>query len=96
MELNINKRLFWDVDYEEIDFEENSVFVIGRVFNFGSLDDVLEILKKYGEDRVKKDIVKETELTSKTLNFASKYFSIPIKNFRCYIRKQSNPVFWNY
>jgi len=96
MELNINKRLFWDVDYSKLDLEANSPFIIGRVFNYGTLDDMTEILGKYGEDRVKRDIVKDTDLTAKTLNFVSKYFSIPLKNFRCYIRRQSNPVLWNY
>lgn len=94
--LRINKQLFWDVDYEKLDFEESSVLIIGRVFNYGRFDDIREVLDGYGVDRVKEDIVKDTDLTAKTLNFVSKYFDIPLKNFRCYIRRQSNPVPWKY
>ena len=96
MKPNLPKHLFWDVDYEKIDYEKNSVFVIGRALNFGTLEDIKEVFEKYGAKEIKKHIVKATGLTNKSLNFWSKYFNIPLKKFRCYIRKQSNPVLWNY
>ena len=96
MKLNLPKHLFWDVDYGKIDYEKNRVFVIGRVLNFGTVKDIKEVFKKYGVEEVKKHIVNANGLTNKSLYFWSKYFNIPLKNFRCYIRKQLNPALWNY
>ena len=95
-DLNVDKHLFWDVDFATMDLEKSSVYIIGRVLNYGTLDDIKGVLVKYGVDRVKRDIVYNTDPTAKTLNFVSKIFDIPLTQFRCYIRRQSSPLPWNY
>ena len=94
--INLPKQLFWDVDHEKIDYKKSKVFVIGRVLNYGKWEDVREVFEKYGEAEVKKNIVKVADLGNKTLSFWSKYFNISKEEFRCYIRKQLNPVQWSY
>ena len=91
-DFNVDKHLFWDVDFETMDLDRSSVYIIGRVFNYGSMNDAKEIVKRYGVDRVKRDIVKNTDLRNNTMNFVSEVFNIPLKDFRAYIRRQENPV----
>ncbi|MBW8049870.1 MAG: hypothetical protein FVQ77_05930 [Cytophagales bacterium] len=94
--MNLPKQLFWDVDYEKIDYDKKRIFVIGRVLNFGTLDEIREVFKRYGVEEVKRCIVKATGLTERSENFWSRILDIPKENFRCYIRKQLNPVQWSY
>jgi len=94
--MNLPKQLFWDVDFKNLDYDKRKVFVIGRVLNYGMWEDIREVFERYGEKEVKKCIVKETDLTERSQNFWSKILNIPKENFRCYIRRQSNPVQWNY
>ena len=45
---NISEIAFWDVKYEELDYENNSLFIMNKVFNYGTWADMLETLKFYG------------------------------------------------
>lgn len=94
--MNLPKPLFWDVEYEKINYEKNKVFVIGRVLNFGMWEEIREVFKMYGEKEVKRSIVQATGLTERSINFWSKILDIPKESFICYIRRQSNPVQWIY
>ena len=46
---NISKTAFWDVNFEEIDFEKNTRDVINRILMNGKLADWKEINSYYGE-----------------------------------------------
>ena len=94
--MNLSKALFWDVDYEKIDYDKKRVFVIGRVLNFGTLDEIREVFKRYGEEEVKRCIVKATGLTERSENFWSRILDIPREDFICYTWRQSNPIQWSY
>ncbi len=34
---NISQKAFWDVRFSEIDFEKNSLHVMEKVFNYGTV-----------------------------------------------------------
>lgn len=44
--------LFWDTTIERIDWQAHSRFVINRVFERGSEDEIMEIIRFYGRDRI--------------------------------------------
>lgn len=44
----LNKRMFWDVDFEQIDFNNRHRFVIERVFERGDVEDIRELRRFYG------------------------------------------------
>ncbi len=92
----INKSLFWDTDFDRIDFEKNARFVIQRVLTRGNEKDFQELIKFYGIERLKKEIVKVRYLDKKTLNFCSVFFGINKKLFRCYNTEPSIRKLWNY
>jgi plasmid maintenance system antidote protein VapI len=55
----IGKSLFWDTDFDKIDWEKKYKAIINRVFERGSHEEKQEILRFYGKDKVK-------EVTGKT------------------------------
>jgi hypothetical protein len=38
---SISKKAFWDISFDKLDFEKSSLFVMQKVFNYGSWDDQL-------------------------------------------------------
>lgn len=93
---NISKTAFWDVDFEKIDYEKESIWVIGKVFNDGLWEDVMELFHFYGSKKIKEEIVQVPYLEKKVLNFWSSFFHIKENEFKCYVRKQSATVPWDY
>ncbi|MFN5629051.1 MAG: DUF6922 domain-containing protein [Bacteroidota bacterium] len=38
--MNLDRKLFWDVDYDKLDWEKYASWVIVRVFERGDVDDI--------------------------------------------------------
>ena len=38
---NISQKAFWDVRFSEIDFEEKSLYVMEKVFNYGTWQSIV-------------------------------------------------------
>ena len=93
---NLSKTAFWDVNFDEIDFEKNAAFVMEKVFNYGLWDDQVAIIKYYGRDRIRKEIVKGAYFKKKVLSFLCLIFDLQPADFTCYIRRQSHLPHWNY
>lgn len=93
---NFSKSLFWDADINSIDLEKHQKYITERVLCRGSLEDFKLLLSIYGKDQVKKNVKSSNNLDKKTLSFCRSFFHIPIEDFKCYKRKQSNPTHWNY
>jgi hypothetical protein len=93
---NISSRAFWDVDFNKIDFEKNSVFVIDKVFNYGTFAEQLAIIKFYGIERIKDDVVKIAYFKKPVFAFVCGFFKLDKSLFTAYQRRQQQPNFWNY
>ncbi|GAB3569972.1 hypothetical protein GCM10027578_25420 [Spirosoma luteolum] len=87
---------FWDVDMKSLDYERNARFVIEKVMNYGLWADIVALLRFYGRERVKAEVVQVAYLKKKTLSFCCAIFDLTPDQFRCYTRQQSNPTPWNY
>ncbi|MDD5071712.1 MAG: hypothetical protein PHQ42_03180 [Patescibacteria group bacterium] len=74
MQTLTKKSLFWDV--AEIDPQKNRKFIIERILNFGDEADFRWIIKSYGEDEIKKIILKTRALDNKSLFFWRQYFNL--------------------
>lgn len=94
--MKFSKGTFWDVDETTFDYEKHAGHIILRVFMRGTFEDLLEVLRYYGKDRVRDVLVQTRYLDKKTLAFASSYFHVPKEEFRCYKRKQFIPQLWDY
>lgn len=91
---NISSTAFWDVNFEEIDFDQNSLFVMDKVFNYGTWSDILGVLRYYGFERVKKEIVKAPYFKKPTLSFLCVILELKQDDFTAYQRRQAKTSIW--
>ena len=52
----IRKTLFWDTTFDRIDFTAHSRYVINRVFERGTEEEIKEIIHFYGIETIKNEI----------------------------------------
>lgn len=93
---NISKTAFWDVNFEEIDFDKNVRDILNRILMNGKLSDWKAINDYYGTEKIKAEIVQMRYLSNITLNFCSFYYKIPKEEFRCYKLKPFTPKLWEF
>ncbi len=94
--LNISEKLFWDIDLHNFDTNRNKRIIIERVFSMGDLSDIKEVIHFYGLEIIKREITKAGYLDNKTLTWISNFLNISKTKFKCFTKKQSNQVHWNY
>jgi hypothetical protein len=80
----LSKFLFWDCNIKKIDYTKDVNFILERVFSMGTEDDIREVVRCYGIDTIKNEIVKIKVLDKKTINYLSFTFNIPKRGFVCY------------
>lgn len=90
--LILPKHLFWDVVYEDIDFDKKKRFVIERVFDRGDLPDITQLRRYYGDEKIIEILTSAKYLFDETVRFCAGFYDIPIEKFRCYTLKQSSPT----
>lgn len=92
---NLPKRLFWEFRFDEIDWQNDSATIIERVAERGSAEEWDEMLRFYGEGRVKNTFKNDTKyLTDRTIKKVCAFFNLKPEDLKCYIRKQSRAQLW--
>jgi hypothetical protein len=94
--MNLSKVIFWDTQYDTIDWEHKARYVIERVVMYGTVEDWQSIKTFYGMNRIKDEMLQSRDLDAKTLSFLSCIFNIQKEKFRCYTEKQLQPQHWIY
>jgi hypothetical protein len=90
---NLSKQAFWDVKFEDIDYQKYDKWVIERIFEFGTKDDVYEIIKFYGEEYCKITLTNSKFIRLNAIAIASLLFSIPREKFKCFLNRPSHVPF---
>ena len=91
-----NKRIFWDVNFEQIDYDAKANFVIERVFERGDVEDIRNCRRYYGDEKVTAALLHAKFLPEHRMHLASAVIGKPLNEFRCYILRQSNPGLFPY
>ncbi len=91
-----NKRIFWDVDFEKIDFDKKTSFIIERVFERGDVDDIRQCRRYYGDEKVTDVLLNAKYLPERRLHLAAAVIDKPVTEFRCYILRRLNPGLFPY
>lgn len=86
------KRIFWDTNFENLDYDKNYRSIIERVFDWGDIDDIRQVRRYYGDEKVIEALTTAKYLFDETIHFCSAIFEIPKEKFRCYTLKQFNPI----
>ena len=95
---NIPKRLLWDVDIQRFDFQKGRALVAERVVERGDIEDFYAMFSLYGGVDGVRDIYKNEvrELSSRALAFICIAFNLKKEEMRCYIRRRSKAIPWDY
>lgn len=92
---DLPKVLFWDFDFDKIDWNRSYKTVIERVLDKGTPLDWKEMIEFYGKENVvnalKRDI---TFLTDMTIEAVCKYFQLSKEELKCYTKKQLHQGHW--
>lgn len=79
-------KLFWDTDHSKLNMEQHKAYIIPRVMDKGSLDDVRRIMSHYSKDVLLQVLKDAPYLDKKTISFCELYFGVPRAEFRAYQR----------
>ena len=88
--------LFWDADPVDLDFSKHKKYVVQRVLERGTLDDMRLVFAMYGFDDVVKTSKTLRSLEPKAFSFITNLSGEPKEAFRCYILRQSQQAPWIY
>lgn len=93
---NVSPTAFWDVDFDALNFESDSLFVMNKVFNYGLWSDILAVLRYYGLERVKREIVQAAYLKNTALSFLCVILDLKESDFSVYQQRQQRKPVWKH
>ena len=93
--VGISKLPFWDVDFDSLDVERDSLFILEKVFNFAPWADYRAVFSHYGQERIRREIVKASYLKKDVLNFLCLILNLQPTDFSCFTKTQSLPELWD-
>ncbi len=94
--LLLAKHIFWDVNYEGLDYDGKSSFIIERVFERGDIEDIRQCRRYYGDEVLRDALTNAKWLSLLTICLASALFNNQLTDYKCYNKAQSNPTHWMY
>lgn len=90
------RRIFWDVDFDRLDYDGKANFIIERVFERGDVEDIRNCRRYYGDEKVAHALLNAKFLPLHTTYLSAAVIDRPLTDFRCYKPRQSNPEHWIY
>jgi hypothetical protein len=90
------RRIFWDVDFDAIDYDAKFRFVIERVFERGDVEDIRQCRRYYGDERITDVLLNAKFLPEHRMHLAAAVIDKPLEEFRCYKLRQLNPALYPY
>lgn len=91
-----SSNLFWDADPADLDFSKHMKYVVQRVLERGTLDDMRHMFSMYGFDNVVATSKTLRSLDPVSFSFIVNLSGQPKESFRCYTLKQSSQAPWIY
>ena len=88
--------LFWDANPAELDFVRHKKYVVQRVLERGTLDDIRHVFALYGFDDVVATSKTLRSMEPKAFAFIVNLSGQPKEKFRCYTLRQSAQAPWIY
>lgn len=92
----LQKRIFWDVDFESLDYEEQAQFIITRAFERGDVADIRQVRRFYGDEKVITSLTAVKFLFYHTFVLAKNIFNLDENAFKCFTTNQLSQTPWTY
>ncbi|MCC5850726.1 MAG: hypothetical protein JJU29_21775 [Verrucomicrobia bacterium] len=89
----LSPTLFWDVDPATVDASRHKRFVICRVMDRGTREDVRLAWDHYSNDEIREALLGARTLHAKTIAYFAVIFQLPREVFRAYDSKKDGT--WN-
>lgn len=80
----LGKHLFWDADYSQLNLDKHSGYIIPRVMDYGSWEDVQFVFGYYPRPRIKEILLNAPALQIRTIHFFAHLFLVPLEAFKAY------------
>jgi len=90
------RRIFWDVDFDKLDYDKRANFIIERVFDRGDVEDIRQCRRYYGDKKVAEALTSAQFLIEHRMYLASAVINKPIEDFKCYKLRQLTPELYPY
>lgn len=76
------RTLFWDTNFDTLDWQRNSDWIIQRVFEYGNENEIQETIRYYGEDKIVNvlQVIKDSWNSQNRNDNVKKYLSYEFKN----------------
>lgn len=84
----ISKTTFWDVDVDNLDYVNNHEYIIARIFDRGTLDEVIQIIHFYGIKKTLSTLLSTERLHQSGIDLAKNIFHLKPSQFKCLENKQ--------
>lgn len=91
-----SKNLFWDININDLDMEQHASYILGRILEFGKLNDWKIIRNYYGLELIKQTAIGMRIMPPQALSFLSLITHTPENQFRCYTLLQSPDRPWYF
>jgi len=75
------QRTIESIFFEQLNNEMGAAWIIEKLFNTGTPEDVKAIRKYYGDERVKKEVIQIKWLSKQLVSLFSNLFDIPKEDF---------------
>lgn len=90
----LNKRIFWDVNFEALDYDKKAAFIIERVFERGDVPDIRACRRHYGDEKIRDVLTKAKWLPLTAIYLACALFNNELTDYRCYNTAQLDTTYW--
>jgi hypothetical protein len=79
----LSRRAFWDIDLKRLDFDRYPEFTIVRAMERGTLNDIREVIRYYGKDKVKFILTSSERLMPRAQVISRRLFHLYNSDFKC-------------
>jgi len=76
--------LFWDVNPAKLDMDQHAAFIIVRVMERGTREEVRFVWQYYGEEIIKKHLLEARFLHNKTISYFANKFDVSRTQFKSF------------
>ena len=91
-----HRRIFWDVDFDKLDYDKRANFIIERVFERGDVEDIRQCRRYYGDGKISEALLNAKFLMEHRIYLAAAVINKSVEDFRCYKLRQLNPELYPY
>jgi hypothetical protein len=79
----LSRSAFWDIDLKKLDLERFADFVIIRIFERGTAQDIQEIINYFGKSRISDSLIRASSLQPRAIALGEKILGLSPNQFTC-------------